>query len=266
MKNVQEKSVSYNKRVNINFDGGHLSSDSGLLLYKEFDEKLGITKTVKEKIHVSDTASHHTHVNYDVIIRKIFQHLDGYHTDNAAANLQVEPTMLHIFPKVRLASQSTISRLNSKADEETIGQFQETIQCLFNRLQQVKPNEGFIFDIDFANFETTGNQEDTTYNAHYQTKGYHPLFFDGITGDCIKAVLRSGNVYTSNGVVAFLEPVLIHFKDRYSHCPIIIRADIGFATPELYKLCEKYWDTLKLQIYPKDGEINLANVIDDKNR
>ncbi|MBK3495133.1 transposase, partial [Viridibacillus sp. YIM B01967] len=44
----------------------------------------------------------------------------------------------------------------------------------------------------------------------------------------------------SKGVVAFLEPVLIHFKDRYPHCPIIIRADSGFATPELYKLCEKY--------------------------
>ncbi|MBK3497468.1 transposase, partial [Viridibacillus sp. YIM B01967] len=65
---------------------------------------------------------------------------------------------------------------------------------------------------------TTGNQEDTTYNAHHQTKGLHPLLlFEGITGHCIKAVLRSGSVYTSNGVVAFLEPVLIHFKDRYPH-------------------------------------------------
>ncbi|MBK3495134.1 transposase, partial [Viridibacillus sp. YIM B01967] len=142
----------------------------------------------------------------------------GYHTDNAADDLQVEPTMLR-------ASQPTISRLNSKADEETIGQFQETIQCLFDRVQQVKSSEGFIFDIDSANFKTTGNQEDTTYNTHYQTKGFHPLFlFDGVTGHCIKAVLRTGNVYKSNGVVAFLEPVLIHFKDRYPHCPIIIRA------------------------------------------
>ncbi|MBK3495135.1 transposase [Viridibacillus sp. YIM B01967] len=70
MKSVQEKSVSYKKRVKINFDGGHLSSDSVLLLYKEFDEKLGITKTVKEKIHVSDTASHHTHFNYNSSCKK----------------------------------------------------------------------------------------------------------------------------------------------------------------------------------------------------
>jgi hypothetical protein len=71
--------------------------------------------------------------------------------------------------------------------------------------------------------------------------GYHPLFlFDGLTGDCIKAVLRSGNVYSSNGVFKLLEPVLIHFKEHYPNCPIIIRGDSGFALPGLNELCEKY--------------------------
>lgn len=32
--------------------------------------------------------------------------------------------------------------------------------------------------------------------------------FDGLTGDLIKAELRSGNVYTSNNVVNFMQPVL----------------------------------------------------------
>ncbi|WP_019412790.1 IS1380 family transposase [Paenisporosarcina sp. TG20] len=241
MKSVQETSLHFNKRVKINFDGGDLSSDSGLLLYKEFDEKLGITKMIKEKINITDSSSHHTHSNHDVIMQKVYQHLAGYHTDNAADDLQVEPTMLRVFSKERLASQPTISRLNSKVDEETVNQFQQTIQCLFDRVQLVKPSDGYIFDIDSANFETTGNQENTAYNAHYRTMGFHPLFlFDGLTGDCIKAVLRSGNVYTSNGVVEFLEPVLIHFKELYPHCPIIIRGDSGFASPGLYELCEKY--------------------------
>ncbi|MFZ3587984.1 transposase [Bacillus sp. DJP31] len=43
-------------------------------------------------------------------------------------------------------------------------------------MQRIKPSEGNIFDIDSSNFKTTGNQEDTAYNAHYQTMGYHPLF------------------------------------------------------------------------------------------
>lgn len=241
MQSLQEMSFDFNKKLKINFDGGDLSSDSGLLLYKEFDAKLGITKTIEDKINIIDPTFHHTHSNHSVIMQKVYQHLAGYHTDDAADDLQVEPTMLRVFSKERLASQPTISRVNSKVDEETVSQFQDVIQSLFDRVQLVKPSNGFIFDLDSANFETTGSQENSTFNGHYQTMGYHPLFlFDGLTGDCIKAVLRSGNVYTSSGVVEFLEPVLIHFKERYPHCPIIIRGDSGFALPGLYELCEKY--------------------------
>lgn len=238
---LQEKSLQFNKKLKVNFEGGDLSSDSGLLLYKEFDEKLGISQTVKKTITIKDSVSHHTHDNHDVIMQKVYQHLSGYHTDDAADDLQVEPAFLSIFSKERLASQPTISRLNSKVDKDTVDHFQAANQILFDRVQEVKPSEGFIFDLDSANFETTGKQEDTAFNSHYQTMGYHPLFlFDGITGDCIKAVLRSGNVYTSNGVVDFLEPVLVHFTEKYPGIPIIVRADSGFAIPELYKLCEKY--------------------------
>lgn len=241
MEILQENGLHFNRKFKVNFEGGDLSSDSGLLLYKEFDEKLGISQTVKETITIKDSVCHHTHNNHDVIMQKVYQHLAGYHTDDAADDLQVEPAFLSIFSKERLASQPTISRLNSKVDKDTVDHFQAASQILFDRVQEVKPSEGFIFDLDSANFETTGKQEDTAYNSHYQTMGYHPLFlFDGITGDCIKAVLRSGNVYTSNGVVDFLEPVLVHFTEKYPGIPIIVRADSGFAIPELYKLCEKY--------------------------
>ena len=97
MQSVQEMSFDFNKKLKINFDGGDLSSDSGLLLYKEFDAKLGITKTIEEKINIIDPAFHHTHSNHSVIMQKVYQHLAGYHTDDAADDLQVEPTMLRVF-------------------------------------------------------------------------------------------------------------------------------------------------------------------------
>lgn len=85
-------------------------------------------------------------------MQKVYQHLAGYHTDDAADDLQVEPTMLRVFSKDRLASQPTIFRVNSKVDEDTVSQFQEVIQSLFDRVQLVKPSDGFIFDLDSANF------------------------------------------------------------------------------------------------------------------
>lgn len=54
-----------------------------------------------------------------------------------------------------------------------------------------------ILDLDSTHFDTYGNQEKTGFNYHYMSTGYHPLLmFDGLTGDMLKAKLRSGNVYT----------------------------------------------------------------------
>ena len=40
-------SLNSNSQIKINFDGGDLSSDSGLLLIKEFVSKIGIDKLIK---------------------------------------------------------------------------------------------------------------------------------------------------------------------------------------------------------------------------
>ncbi|WP_368885154.1 transposase, partial [Proteus mirabilis] len=62
--------------------------------------------------------------------------------------------------------------------------------------------------------------------------------FDGLTGDFLKAELRSGNQYTSKGVKAFINPLLHHYKSTLSHTEILVRGDSGFATPEVYESCE----------------------------
>ena len=80
------------------------------------------------------------------------------------------------------------------------------------------------------------------HNAHYRTNGYHPLVaFEGLTGDFLKAELRSGNVvYTSNGIGTFVEPLFEHYNQAVPVSNILVRLDSGFATPELYAICEAY--------------------------
>jgi hypothetical protein len=96
-------------------------------------------------------------------------------------------------------------------------------------------------DLDSTLFETFGNQEDTYFNYHYDSKGYHPLMlFDGVNGDLMKVELRNGKVYTSNNVKVFMEPILYWLDKKYTGAKILLRADSGFAVPELYELCEEY--------------------------
>ena len=63
--------------------------------------------------------------------------------------------------------------------------------------------------------------------------------FNGYNGDFLKALLRSGNVYTSRDVVRFAEDVFIQHQDKYPEINKYVRADSGFAKPELYQCCER---------------------------
>ena len=47
---VNTFSLQSNKQIKINFEGGDLSSDAGLLLIKEFAAKIGFTKLIKKSL------------------------------------------------------------------------------------------------------------------------------------------------------------------------------------------------------------------------
>ncbi|MEK5437511.1 MULTISPECIES: transposase [Paenibacillus] len=47
MTSLQKYGMNFSPRIKVNFEGGNLTSVAGLLLYKEFDHKLGLAQTVK---------------------------------------------------------------------------------------------------------------------------------------------------------------------------------------------------------------------------
>ncbi|ATF13773.1 transposase [Brevibacillus porteri] len=68
----QELRMNFNSRMKVNFDGGDLTSDAGLLLYKEFDHQVGLSKTVKQILVVDDPVHHRNHPNDEVVLLKIY--------------------------------------------------------------------------------------------------------------------------------------------------------------------------------------------------
>lgn len=95
-------------------------------------------------------------------------------------------------------------------------------------------------DLDSSHANTYGQQEEATYDAHYQTVGFHLLVaFDSLIRDFLKAKLRPENVYISNGVVDFVRPVIEHDNEQFPETSHLVRGDSGLAVPELYELREK---------------------------
>ena len=61
-----------NRQIKINFDGGDLSSDAGLLLIKEFVSKLGIDKLLAKLIYTNDSALFRYHTDQENLLQIIY--------------------------------------------------------------------------------------------------------------------------------------------------------------------------------------------------
>ena len=237
---VNTFSLQSNRQIKINFDGGDLSSDAGLLLIKEFISRLGIERILNRSFKTNDSAVFRYHTDRDNLLQMIYMIMAGYFEDDASDELTNDPVFKAVLEKSALASQPTVSRFFNRMDEDTLKQFQEISQILRKRIYSIQMPQAVILDLDSTLLAAYGKQEGRAFNFHYQSNGYHPLVcYDGITGDLIKIQLRDGAAYSCTGVTNFLQPILDEYLNDYPTIHLLLRGDSGFATPDLYKQCEE---------------------------
>ena len=230
-----------NTKIKINFDGGDLSSDAGLLPFKEFLSKIGADKLIKHTFKTNDSAKYRPHNDGDNLLQVVYQIISAYFEDDCADELTNDPVMTAVLGKKALASQPTLSRFYNRMDTDTMSQFNGIMRALRKTIYSINKPEHILFDIDTTLFATYGRQEGEGFNYHYQAHGYHPLLcFDGLTGDLLKAELREGAKYCSNGAADFMRSLLAEYSSDYPEIPLFLRGDSGFASPDLYEILEKY--------------------------
>ena len=237
---VNTLALESNRQIKINFDGGDLSSDAGLLLIKEFISKLGIDTLLEKAFKTSDPALFRYHSDPKNLLQMIYMIIAGYFEDDASDELTNDPVFKSVLEKDALASQPSVSRFFNRMDEDTLNQFLAIARVLRRKIYSIQMPQAVILDLDSTLLDAYGRQEGRAFNFHYQSNGYHPLVcYDGMTGDLIKVQLRDGTQYSCTGVVDFLQPVLAEYLHDYPEIPILLRGDSGFSTPDLYKQCEE---------------------------
>ena len=177
-------SLESNSQIKINFNGGDLSSDAGLLLLKEVCYKIGAVKLVRRLSKTNDSAWHHIHKDDENLLQAIYQIFASYFEDDYADELTNEPVMTTVLKKEALASQPALSRFFNHMDGKALEQFNQILRELRKVICSIKMPGFMLFDIDTTFQNAYGSQEGAAFNYHYQDKGYHPLLaFDGLT-DC----------------------------------------------------------------------------------
>ncbi|MFB1052298.1 IS1380 family transposase [Paraliobacillus sp. JSM ZJ581] len=239
MATLPQITLDFNRQIKLSNDGGPLSSDTGEFIFREFDEKIGFSEMLAQYLHLKDDRKYHLHSNENLLRQKIYQMIAGYAEDDNADQLTNDPVFTQIIGTDTLASQPSLSRFFARFDDESIEQLNQANQELLDKVHAFRETEALIIDLDSTHYDTYGEQESAAYNTHYGTVGFHPLVaFDGLTRDFLKAKLRPGNVYTSNGVVDFVKPLIAHYNEKFPETTPFLRGDSGFAVPALYDLCE----------------------------
>ena len=250
-------SLKSNRQIKINFDGGDLSSDAGLLLIQEFAAKIGFLKLIKKKFKTNDK-SVRFHKDDENLMQMIYQVISAYFEDDCADELTLDPVFNVILEKDRLASQPTLSRFFNRMDEDTLLQFDDIDKSLRDIIYSIKYPEHVLLDLDSTLFGTYGSQEGEGFNFHYQAHGYHPLLcYDGLTGDLLKAELRDGTLHCSNDADKFMEPLFQEYMER--GIKTYLRGDSGFSSPKLYKTCEMNGCSYAIRLKQNASLIALAS-------
>ena len=237
-------SFNFSNKIELNFEGGELSSDTGLLLFHEFCVQIGVPKLFKE-LFPENREGDFTHQKPYILYQELIRIMGGYPSNNAAKDLQFDPTFREIHGKI--ASPSTCCRLEKTFDKKDLKNFQRLQTQLIDYAYGIEKPEEVLLDLDTTYDPASANIEGANFNTHYKETGFSPLIcVEAQTGDLIKAHLRPGNTHCSKKVVPFFKPLL----KRYQKLGICVktRMDSAFATPEIYELCEEFFSKYYIRL------------------
>lgn len=232
------------KQITARFDGGRQSSDGGLLWVRQVDDEMSLTPRMAGCIRESRDERYVSQPLGDLLRQRVYQIIAGYEDQNDADYLRKDAILKTCCDRAPetgqdLGSQPTLSRLENSVTARDCYRMSEALLTEYLSEDKSKPDE-IILDIDATDDPTHGQQELSFYHGFYEQHMYHPLLiYDGQHGDLLVAALRPGNTHAARGVVAIIRRVVGRIRERWPQVRIILRADAGFAVPELYKYCEQ---------------------------
>jgi len=233
------------KKVEVNFDGGAMSSDSGLLFLRELENKLGIINRVTEVIHDRRHPGYVKHQFDELMKQRVFQIACGYEDGNDAEELRDDPVLKLACERqpldgAPLASQPTLSRFENALSRTDLYRLAQALLELFIESFDAPP-EAIVLDFDDTADPTHGQQQLALFNAYHDTYCYMPLHvYDGKSGKLITTILRPGKRPRGKETVAILKRIVERIREAWPEVGILFRADGHYSAPEVFDFCEEH--------------------------
>src|SRR5262245_40856053 len=245
--------VDFDRQIQLEFHGSTVTSDAGLLAYRELDHALQLTSTAASGLHDTRTGQNTHHTLAALLRQSIYSRLAGYEDVNDAERLCVDPAMRTVVgdraKDTQAASTSEMARFETEtlSTKENLKLLMDLSGQWIDQAHRHRKLTKLILDMDSSVSETYGHQQGTAYNGHFGCTGYHPLFLFNQFGDLERGMLRRGNRASAKYWRRVLLPVLARYRDR--DLPKFFRGDAAFAGPKLLRLLEReaFWYAIRIK-------------------
>ncbi len=235
--------LSFNGFLKVDFQGARVTSDGGLLLIRELDERLGLGKLIDDHLIDTRQGENTKFPLADLVRQSVYSRLAGYEDLNNAVRVSADPTFRLLGSKKNWDRGGALtSRLQSfetgmlAGDDNLIGLMAVNRELLAHA-EAGDDAERVVLDMDSTESPVHGQQEGGAYNGHFESVCYHPLLLFNQHGDCLVAKLRPGNVSSAEDWDELLLPEIE--RQQAEGKRVTFRADAAFAKPEIYEAMEQ---------------------------
>jgi hypothetical protein len=234
--------LSFNASLKISLRGSRVTSDAGLILVRELDERLGFGELITLHLTDSRPGKNKQLPLADLFRQSVYNRIAGYEDVNDAERLAQDPTFRLIGSEktwdrgVALTSRLQTFETEMLAEEQNFASLVRINRELIGNVEAIDAQQRVVLDMDSTEIPVYGQQENSAYNGHFESTCYHPLLLFNREGDCLAAKLRPGNVHSADDWQGLLLPEIE--RQRKLGKEVVFRADAVFAKPDIYEALE----------------------------
>jgi len=247
------------RQVVAEFTAGDLSSDGGVLLLRQVDHGLGLSRALAGCFRDTRDARYVDHSVPQLVAQRLYGLALGYEDLNDHAFLRRDPLLATACDKrdplgrdrfnpafrgAALAAPCTLNRLelsNNKATRcHKLAHDPAAVEaCLLTLGARCLPRHAreVVLDLDAMGHLLHGAQEGRHFSGYYDGYCYLPLYV--FCGDVpLWAQLRTADQDGAAGTVPALEKIVAAIRKRCPRARILVRGDSGFCREVIMAWCE----------------------------